>query len=134
MVKPPHILLASSNVRRMEVNLAHVLDAPMKSALAAEIARQAREMFLLGQQHFTFAGSLAAAHWRQKISRYYYAAFNVWRAVALHVTGSYSQDVDDHKKVGTLPSDFPTRGTYEVQLPVLRVDRNMCDYDPPVSG
>lgn len=38
-------------------------------------------------------------------------------------------DSTDHKKVGELPDDFPDKEKYENELPELREDRNLCDYD-----
>ena len=50
-------------------------------------------------------------------------------AVRLYVMGEYSTEVKDHQNVHKLPDDFPHRPRYVNQLPVLREDRNACDYD-----
>ena len=63
------------------------------------------------------------------MSRLYYAAYNVSRAVRLFVSGDYSSDVKDHQRFDRLPEDFPRKDKYANQLAVLRDDRNMCDYD-----
>ncbi len=84
----------------------------------------------LAEQHFRFAQKQTAPHWRQKISRLYYAAYNAGRAVCLYVKGEYSTDIKDHYRIfENLPQDFPNRSTYQIQLNVLRGDRNTCDYD-----
>ena len=67
--------------------------------------------------------------WRQKISRFYYGAYNVSRAVRLCVYGEYSTETGDHKRVDGIPDDFPNKSTYANRLTVLREDRNLCDYD-----
>ena len=38
-------------------------------------------------------------------------------------------DSSDHKKIETLPDDFPNKNKYANRLGVLRDDRNLCDYD-----
>jgi len=38
--------------------------------------------------------------------------------------------VDDHKKVGDLPQDFPERSKWSTFAVELRRDRNLSDYDP----
>lgn len=67
--------------------------------------------------------------WRQKISRFYYAALNVKRAVTLFDQGEYSTDGTDHKNISYLPKKFPSLERYKNQLPMLREDRNLSDYD-----
>lgn len=47
----------------------------------------------------------------------------------LSVYGEYSTDVSDHKKIETIPRDFPNQNTYSNRLGILREDRNLCDYD-----
>ena len=86
-------------------------------------------LFKLGETHFRFAARQPKAHWRQKISRFYYAAYNVTRALRLHVAGEYSTDVKDHQRIERLPDDFPSKERFANQLKALREDRNLCDYD-----
>jgi hypothetical protein len=127
-VKTPHLLLAG-NCHRVRSNIAHILSAHSVQALDDEIAANARALITLGQQHFTFAGSLSRSQWRQTVSRAYYGAFGVVRGIRLYVDGHYSTENAEHKKIDALPMDFPNRATYSIQLPVLREDRNLCDYD-----
>jgi hypothetical protein len=47
----------------------------------------------------------------------------------LGVNGDYSVDSSDHKKIESLPDDFPDKNKYANRLSVLREDRNLCDYD-----
>lgn len=128
-MKVPHILLAASNVQKLRTNLAHVLDVANQQALQAEIEANVRALYALGTEHHTFAMGLADAHWRQVMSRLYYGAYNCVRAARFCDNGHYSTESGDHKKVADLPAGFPNAPTYSVQLPLLRDDRNICDYD-----
>lgn len=47
----------------------------------------------------------------------------------LCVSGEYSVDASDHKRIEMLPDDFPNNNKYGNRLGVLRDDRNLCDYD-----
>ena len=125
----PHLLNASSNVRRMLTNLDHCLDAGALGALNTELDRQCKLLYQLGQAHFRFACQQSSYHWRQRVSRLYYGAYNCKRAVQLHVEGVFRMDIKDHKEVSKLPSDFPNSSTYEVRLRALREDRNLADYN-----
>jgi len=89
---------------------------------------QAKAMFDLGLSHFRFGRSLNKSHWRQRVSRFYYGAYNGSKAVRYLVDGAHSTDSSDHKNVGNLPTDFPVRETYNARLKELREDRNKCDY------
>ena len=90
---------------------------------------QAKAMFDLGLSHFRFGKSLNNTHWRQRVSRFYYGAYNGSKAIRYLVNGTHSTESSDHKKVGELPDDFPVRETYNARLKELREDRNTCDYD-----
>lgn len=128
-MKSPHLLRASSNVRRLTENLATVLDAMALQAIETEIRANVAQLFSLGRSHYHFALRQSNRAWRQKISRLYYAAYNVSRAVRLCTTGEYSADSSDHKRIDAIPDDFPNRNRYANRLGVLRDDRNLCDYD-----
>lgn len=95
----------------------------------AEVAKQTKLIFELGLGHFAFSRKLPKKHWRQRISRLYYAAYNVSKAVRFDSDGTHTADVKDHQKVGLLPDGFPNRARYENQLQSLREDRNSADYD-----
>lgn len=128
-MKSPHILRASGNVQQMRANLVDVLDAAAIAALERAIAQNAAQLFRLGMAHYYFARRQNSRAWRQKISRLYYAAYNISRAVRLSFNGEFSVEVGDHKKVDVLPGDFPNVNTYSNRLSALREDRNLCDYD-----
>jgi hypothetical protein len=127
--KSPHLLLAAANVRRLHSNLVDVLERAALDAIETEIHVNVGQLYSLGRSHFLFANRQGNRDWRQKISRFYYAAYNVSRAVRLCVNGEYSTDASDHKKIEVLPDDFPDKNTYANRLAVLREDRNLCDYD-----
>jgi hypothetical protein len=128
-LKEPNILLAASNCRRLLRNLEHVLDAGAVQSLQAEIDRNVIALFRLGDDQLEFARGIAAPYWRQRISRLYYGAYNVRRAIALHHDGHFAMDSSDHKNVGDLPKDFPNANTFEARLQTLRDDRNLADYN-----
>lgn len=132
-VKPPHILQASGNVRRLKENLVTVVDGNALDAIEREIRVNAAQLFRLGHRHYSFALKQEGRSWRQRVSRLYYGAYNISRAVRLFVNGDYSVDSIDHKKVVALPDDFPNRNRYKNQLASLREDRNTCDYDHAAS-
>ncbi len=90
---------------------------------------QAKAMFDLGLSHFRFGKSLNNTHWRQRVSRFYYGAYNGSKAIRYLVDGAHSTDSSDHKRIGDLPKGFPMRETYNARLKELRDDRNKCDYD-----
>ena len=124
----PHLLLASSNSHKMLKNLRHILDAGACDAIQNDINLNVRQLFNLGESHYMFAKQLDIEHWRQRISRFYYGAYNVRRAIGLHHNGSYGTEVDDHKKT-LLPDELNNHSTYSNKLGVLRDDRNLSDYD-----
>jgi len=128
-LKEPSILLAASNCQRMIRNLQHVLDEPAVDALRQEVRRNVIQLFRLGDDQFQFATSIDNRHWRQKVSRFYYAAYNIRRAVALNHSGHFAMDVTDHKRIGDFPDDFPNRNTFATELEGLRDDRNLADYN-----
>ena len=127
-MKSPH-LLNLGNARKVKQNLSAILDAPAMDCIEAEIEANVRALLALGIRHYRFAYRQSAPNWRQKVSRLYYAAYNSGRAVRLYVAGDYSTEVKDHQNVDKMPDDFPNRARYVNQLPILREDRNACDYD-----
>ncbi len=83
-VKTPHILLAASNTRKMLENLRNVLDVGACDAIEQEINKNVISLFELGEEHFRFAQGIERRVWRQRMSRLYYGAYNVRRAIVLH--------------------------------------------------
>lgn len=128
-MRSPHILKAASNPKRLRDNLVAVVDASALSAIDAAIADNIRGLFDLGKYHFEFARATLESHWRQKVSRFYYSAYAISRAVRLEYDGHYSTDVKDHSKIDEMPATFPNVERYKNQLGTLREDRNLADYD-----
>jgi hypothetical protein len=126
--KSPHILLASANPRQMLSNLTGIIDTSALDRLEAELRINAAGLFHLGENHLEFAKQTGVRYWRQRISRYYYAAYNARRAIMLEHAGIYTTDSSDHQKVN-LPSNFHNRETYVRRFSDLRSDRNLADYD-----
>jgi hypothetical protein len=128
-MKTPHLLHAGGNARKLKENLVGVVDAAAIAAIQAEIHANVSQLYALGQSHYFFAIRQNNRAWRQKISRLYYGTYNVSRAIRLCVSGEYSTESSDHKKIESLPGDFPNQNTYANRLRALREDRNLCDYD-----
>lgn len=134
-LKSPHILLAVStnNVREMLKNIEYIIDEKAIEAIKGEIDKNVKELFNLGKEHFDFAKRSHKNDWRQRISRFYYGAYNVRRSIQLHYNGVYNTDISDHQKVGELPASFPNDDIYSCYIEDLRDDRNMADYDHTAS-
>ena len=126
---PPHLLLASSNPVKMLQNLAHILNAAELAKITDDLDKNARSLFHLGETHHNFALPLTDADWRQKISRLYYAVYNVRRAIQLKYNGSFSTDASDHNKLDLLPDTLANKDSHIVNLRNLREDRNLADYN-----
>lgn len=124
----PHLLLASSNPLKMIQNLNHLLAQNELAKLTTELDRNVVALFRLGTVHLDFASGLDDRDWRQKISRFYYAAYNVRRAVALKHSGAFTTDSSDHKNVDQLPDGVANRESHINNLRNLREDRNLADY------
>ncbi len=122
-------LLSLGNSRKIKENLSYILDSDALKAIETEIENNVHALYKLALDQFRFAQRQPPRHWRQKVSRLYYAAYNGSKATRLYISGEFSTDVKDHKKVGNLPSDFPRVSTYSNRLLVLREDRNLSDYD-----
>jgi uncharacterized protein (UPF0332 family) len=124
----PHVLLASSNPQMLARNLAGILSKRQISKINAAVSIEVKRLFELGEVHFEFARSTEGRHWRQKISRLYYGAYNARRALILCVKGEFSTDSKDHQAVDQLPKNFQNNATYAIKLKNLREDRNLSDY------
>lgn len=128
-LKEPHLLLASSNPRKLLRNVRHLIGERASRAIEREIKNNVAALYALGLEHYRFATKAPRRQWRQRISRLYYGAYNVKRAVQLYVEGVYRTDSSDHKNIGKLPDDFPNSTMYGNQLSGLRDDRNLADYN-----
>lgn len=124
----PNILLASSNSMKMIQNLKHLLSAKEVGKLTAEIDRNVILLHQLGHSHVSFAATIDNKFWRQKISRLYYAVYNLRRGTMLKCSGHYSTDSSDHKTVDDIPRKLDNRDSHIVNLRNLREDRNLADY------
>lgn len=127
-IKSPHLLLASSNPHRLMTNLKHLLTTKSIKSINAEVERNVVALFRLGEHHLQFARVTDMRDWRQRVSRFYYAGYNIKRSIALQVDGSFSTDSSDHSTIDVLPKDFPDVATFGNRLKVLREDRNLADY------
>ena len=132
-LKEPHVLLASANLLRMQKNLAPHISLRSLKSIQKAFDDNVKQLYNLGKEHFEFAEKIADFHWRQKISRLYYAAYNVRRAIVLKNDGSFNMDISDHQKIDQLPADFPNQNTYSNKLKALRDDRNLSDYGHTAS-
>lgn len=128
-MKTPHLLNASRNCRTLHANLHGIIDAVALAAIETAIKDNVAGLFKLGLSHYNFACAQPAREWRQRVSRFYYAAYNFTRSVRLDFDGEFHEDVTDHKQISKLPGGFPNKAKYENKLGVLRKDRNLCDYD-----
>ncbi len=91
-----------------------------------------RKWFALGQYHLRIARALSSRpkEWRSVVSRGYYAAYNISRAVRYLTDGRVKYDASDHQVAPNLPSDFPDQATWANFLIDFRSDRNLADYEP----
>jgi hypothetical protein len=128
-MKEPHFLRASSNSRRLIENVRHLVSDKSLTALEDALNQNAKELYDLALNHMELVEEVSPDAWRHVVSRLYYAAYNAVRGVRLCCDGHYSQDARDHHRFDSLPSDFPSKERYTNLLPLLRDDRNLCDYD-----
>ena len=121
--------LELGNPRRVANRLDGVLNEAALETIELELRKHSTKLYSFSLQYYRFAIRQSGFNWRQKISRLYYSSYSASRAIRLYVSGYYSQDVNDHKKIGNLPADFPKRAFFGNMLSTLRDDRNTCDYD-----
>jgi hypothetical protein len=127
-LKAPHVLLASHNVEEMLKNIEPIIGSRATKKIRVEIRKNVTALYRLGLSHLAFANTISNREWRQKISRLYYAAYNIRRAIYLDYNGNFTTDSSDHKNVNQLPDDFPNKDVLGQKLRDLRQDRNLCDY------
>lgn len=128
-LKEPHLFNAGANPLKLIKNLEQIISAAEIRKIRFEIDSNVVGLYMLGESHFNFARSLPQNEWRQRVSRLYYAAYNVRRSVALKHDGSFSTDSSDHKNVNSLPDALDNNAAYKSKLLNLRDDRNLCDYN-----
>jgi hypothetical protein len=129
IVSEKFLYLLKKNPIAIKEGLSDILDQKSLDQIQKEIDKNVKELFQLGMNHYNFAKTINSNNWRHKISRLYYAAYNIARSVRLHTSGVYSTDSEDHKRIGELPNDFPNQIRYSTGLTDLRDDRNISDYN-----
>lgn len=82
-MKSPHILKAASNPIRLRENLKGILPTGSINLITAEFEKNVKDLFGLGIEHYRFAKRLSSTNWRQKVSRFYYSAYNIIRSIKL---------------------------------------------------
>jgi uncharacterized protein (UPF0332 family) len=131
-MKEDHLL--QLNPRKVIRCLRPLISGAEINAIEAEVQRNVVQLIRLGQAHLRFAGRVEGQNmWRQRVSRAYYCAYSVSRAVRLAVHGVYSTDPGDHKKLGDLPADFSDVPRWQDLLTKFRADRNLADYDHTIT-
>ncbi len=121
---------AAANVRRLHSNLANVLAQAALDSIESEINHNIAQLFALGGHTFCSpsAMGIVTGGKESQDSITGHTTFPV--QVRLCVTGEYSTDPSDHKKIDNLPDDFPNKNTYANRLAILREDRNLCALRP----
>jgi len=127
-LREPHLFNAGPNPLKLINNLEGLIDQNALTNLRKEIDRNVVLLFKLGISHYQFACAAERTEWRHRISRYYYGAYNVKRAVALKNSGQFSTDSSDHKAIDQIPSEMTNAAAFRVRLVNLRDDRNLADY------
>jgi len=122
-------ILQIGNLRKIKEGLKDLLGEEGCEKIETGIKNECQGLYSLALNHYRFANGLSRHQWRQKVSRYYYAAYMGSRTIRLYVHGDYSIDVKDHSKIGQIPSKFPKQSEFSNKLDLLREDRNTCDYD-----
>jgi hypothetical protein len=110
-------------------NIDPLLTRVARQRLELAVLQNVAGLFQLGDEHLAFALAIDPGQWRHRISRLYYAGYNIRRAVLLCHDGSYSTDSSDHQAVNVLPDDFNERAKHGATLKTLREDRNLADYN-----
>jgi uncharacterized protein (UPF0332 family) len=120
------------NLQKVVSCLGDVLSPTELHKITTEIHRNVHQALQLSEIHLRaahLAKALGTGSWRQVVSRAYYCCYCASRAVRLAKTGSFSTEVDDHKRIGDLPDAFPNRAIWADILTKFRADRNLADYD-----
>lgn len=122
--------LLNVNPHKVIKCLEGILNAAELSKIQSAVSQNGLEIIELAECHIQFADAATGnGAWRQKVSRGYFACYTASRAVRLVVHGHYDTEVQDHKRIGDLPRDFPDHAVWADLLTKLRGDRNIVDYD-----
>lgn len=126
----PNDYLLELNLRKVIQCLRPIVSSDQIDAIEAALRTNVRQLIRLAQAHLRYANASSGQQgWRQRVSRGYYCVYSASKAIRLEVTGSFSTDATDHKKIGDLPSDFKNAALWEDLLTKFRADRNVADYD-----
>jgi uncharacterized protein (UPF0332 family) len=119
------------NHQQVRRGLARILDPAALVLYDQSVQSTAGAFIKLARAHLRDAKRLPPSRspWRSVVSRAYYAVYSASRAVRYLVYGHIDRDVEDHKKVGELPNDFPDRASWSTKLVSMRKDRNLADYE-----
>lgn len=128
-IKEPHLFNAGSNPLKLIRNLEAILSPAELDKVRQEIVSNVIGLYRLGESQCEFACGLPTTHWRQRVSRFYYGAYNVRRAVVLRHDGSFSTDSSDHKNIHNIPDKLQNSEMYKSKFGTLRDDRNLADYN-----
>ena len=126
-LREPHFLLIG-NPYTVIKNLDGII-APIEiEKIKKAVLKESKLLFELSNSHFEFAKKINFNEWRQRSSRFYYAAYNSKRAISLCSTGKFATDVSDHKEIDALPGNLINKDVHSGILKQLRDDRNLADY------
>lgn len=120
------------NLHKVISCLQGVLGPAEIDKITAELHRNVRQALRLSEVHLHFAFEAqrcGRGAWRHVVSRGYYCCYCASRAVRLAKSGNFSMEPDDHKRIGELPADFPSKDIWADILTKFRADRNLSDYD-----
>ena len=126
--------LLNLNPQKLIRCLDRILDSNELQKITDAIHENVQQLVNLSRSHLRFAElAVGRSSWRQRVSRSYYCAYCMSRAVRLTASGYYNTDPTDHKKIGDLPTGFPDKSIWEDFLIKFKGDRNLADYDHTVS-
>lgn len=126
-LKEPHFLLIGNPYTTIR-NLNGIISENEIQNIQNAILNESKLIFSLAVSHFNFAKTIQISEWRQRSSRFYYAAYNAKRSISLCSNGKFATDVSDHKDIDTLPDNLNNKATHSAILKQLRDDRNLADY------
>lgn len=127
-----HIL--NLNLQKVLRCLPNILAQDELNKIRKALCDNVHQLLRLGRAHLRFAQRAEGlASWRQRVSRAYYCVYCTSRAIRLAINGYYNIDPGDHKNIGDLPSDFPSKSIWQDFLMKFKADRNLADYDHSVS-
>ena len=126
--------LLNLNPQKVIRCLETILNRDELGKIEEALRQNVQQLIKLSRSHLRFAQlATGPSSWRQRVSRGYYSSYCASRAVRLAYNGYYNTDPGDHKKIGDLPDDFPSKSNWEDFLMKFKADRNLADYDHTVT-